>query len=320
MITHATKTLIGVVIFLFSITLWVTFSISGTRSTDGLPDSFFDLDIDDVSRIEVTNHLDSSSIEIVYSGGSWQVASTNNIPYEYYPADRITIENFIKSMQNAKFESVVTRKSDNFSRYNVTEDLGTTVKFFSLDNNGNPHMSFIVGSSFNRRRDKGVYLRPLNDNNPTEVYGMLPLDRTEFAKTLLQWRDKLIWRINKNDITQLDFNFSPSDSSFSINKIGEDQWVILNDSVAIEKLNPLLNNLSTIYAEDFINADADEKRTTSITIHMTNGLVRELSLNNLNSDDVFIYAEAKLYGHPFRLKQSIWSKFLVGKTYYLESN
>ena len=222
MFTHATKTLMGTVIFLLIVTLWITFLNSGSRSTQGLPESFFDLLAEDISRIKIVNVSDSSHIEIISSGGSWKVSSKNNRLYsdQQFPANRIVVESFIKALSNSKFESIVTRKTDKFARYNVTDDLGTTINIFSSSgNNDKPYMSFIVGSSFNRRGDKGVYIRPLS-NNASTVYGMLPLNEKEFTKTLLQWRDKLIWRINKNDITQIDFTFSPSDSSFSMSRAG----------------------------------------------------------------------------------------------------
>lgn len=161
-------------------------------------------------------------------------------------------ENVLKSMLNGilelKAHRVASRKKSNWEKFELTDSLSTNVKLFE---NEKLLVDFRIGKfSFNQQAGSAIaYLRFSDEEICYAIDGFLAY---AFLQDFNMYRDKTLLKLNKNNLTKIDFTYP--DSSYILEKINQN-WNIENlnlDSSLVENyLNQLCNLNNSNFEDEF---------------------------------------------------------------------
>lgn len=293
--SQATKTL--TVIFLVSLALVaLRWSLQGTGTSEALAKNVIEFDKEKIDQI-VIKAPNQAEVTLAKSADGWSVtdADANGTTYD---ADATVIESAMDQIAELAPKSLVTRNEAEFTRYQV-DTTGTLVQLFSgsklVDELVIGRFQFVSQQEFN------TYVRNASSNDVVAVNGFLG---SVFGRKLDAWRNKTIWDEKLETITQVDFTY-PADSSFTIRRVGNEDWVSGMDSLSVSKTKSLLNSVRTLKAASFetpgITPDSFGDATYRVTVHLDTGAKRELYLKDSETDFI---AKASDYPYTFTLNKS----------------
>ncbi|RCK77657.1 MAG: hypothetical protein IGBAC_1966 [Ignavibacteriae bacterium] len=202
-----------------------------------------------ISKIEV--YRNNKTIVLEQQSDKWFVTS----PIKY-PADEISVTTLLSSASKLKILSLISSNPAKQSVFQVDSSSGTILNFY--DKRGK-NITFILGKMGPSYMES--YLRPINSN---EVYLSEGINSWTVNKDVRDWRDKYILKLQKDSIKQIIFETGKE--LFSILKT-ENKWYLENDSLESSKIESILNLLSNLRTEDFVDSSVNlPQAQTKLTV------------------------------------------------------
>lgn len=229
--------LITLFVLLFAITFFVILPTEDRTASYSLNDSFFSIDSGGIYKIKIRRAFSNISFE--KSGENWKLTEPVN-----YLADQEAIYSLLASASKLKINSLVSSNPTKQTLYQVDTITGTQLKFHNLKEN---IVSLIVGKMGPSYLES--YIRAENSD---DVYLAEGLNSWILNKEVRDWRDKTIYKTEKDSIKQLYFEF---DKDKFITERIENKWVIGIDSIPSATIDNLLSTLSNFRTEDFIDTN-----------------------------------------------------------------
>jgi hypothetical protein len=236
------------------------------------------LDTASVTQIKLIPKLDGSEITFKREGSKWTLTKFG----KEYNIDFGAAKNLLGQLVGLKPQKMISSKKEKWNDYQVG-DSSTRVQVLNGDEvvadinigrigfNQNPaqmqqqqYGGGGVGGAF-------TYVRLADENEVYTVDGFL---ESSFNRSLNDFRDKTLLRINKEDVTKLSFNYP--DSGFVLEKRDKKWWLgnIAADSNKVKNyLSQLSSKNANSFADDFI---ADRKPDISLVINGTAGTLATL--------------------------------------------
>lgn len=218
---------------------------------------FGDFDTAKISKIEITRGESGQNSDTILNltDNKWLVTSQDSLP-----ADQTIITNVLTVLSQARFKELVSANPAKQREY-LVDDMGTRVKIYSGENAlfdfyAGKNGPFVGTAYFRRAESDRVYLISENFNqlfNGTD------------------WLDKKIVEINKNTIAKINWEYSYG--HFSLEKINN-EWQILGRPAKEEKIESLLDTLSSLSAQEvsWFNNDPPKKIDLTLAIEGNNGI------------------------------------------------
>lgn len=302
--TNATKTLSIIFFSLLMLTALVKWGSEAT-SSEAFRSSILEVDTSRVNKVVIDSPTQDQAITLKKEDGGWMVS--DNLLDTSYPADGSLVERAIDQLNQLNVKAVATRDPAKYTRYKA-DSTGTEVLLFNGDNQLG---GIIIGApQFVSRREFNSYVRPVDDKAVYTVEGFLS---SSFSADVSRWRDKTVWELNEDDISQVDFLF-PADSSYSITKADGNEWISDGDTLKQSSVNSILRKFSPLRAGGFIDTLSTSNFGTAlytIRLHMDNGIQKTLRLKPSDKDDTRFVAVASDYPYVFTLSQSSWKSSVL---------
>lgn len=311
--TQATKSLTIIFVVLLVITGLVKWT-GTSSSSQAFRSNLVEVDTAQVNRMVVEAPTQNRKVTLQKESGSWQVSRDNS--QTSYPADGGSITNAIQELNNMSVQAVATRDPEKFTRFKV-DSTGTTV---SLYNNNQLLSSLVVGApQIVSRQQYNNYVRPADEET---VYSVDSFLSSRFGKDLEGWRDKVVWQVDENQISQIDFLF-PADSSYSIQRAGANSWTSDGDTLQSGSVSRITSRLSTLRASGFVEDSPPSDFGTelyAIQMQLDNGMQKTLRLKLPEQEEPSDYqAVAGDYPYTFTLsKRSFDNSVLQPRTDLLQ--
>lgn len=297
--TNATKSLAGIFVVLLIVTVAMKW-LSGSEVSRAFRSNLFQVDIDQVSKL-VIDHPGNPTLTMQKTNEGWQVSKEEG--QERYPADATSINGAINKLNNLSVNAVATRNSEKFTRYKV-DSTGIKVALYNEDE---MLSSIYVGAPQRAgRRSLNNYVRLANEDAVYTVEGFL---RSTFSKKLEGWRQKRVWDVEQSNILRVDFLY-PADSSFTIKKTANQQWVSSGDTLSNSKVSLALSTLATPRASGF--ADGLEKESFgneeyAVQVEMSGGEHHRLRLKESPADTTKYIGVSPDSPYVFSFQKSTWN-------------
>lgn len=202
-----------------------------------------------ISKIEI--HRNQKSIVLEQQPDKWFITS----PIKY-PADEISVTTLLSSASKLKILSLISSNPEKQQTFQVDSATGTILTFH--DKRGKI-ISFILGKMGPSYMES--YLKPINSN---EVYLSEGINSWTVNKDVREWRDKNILKLQKDSIKQLIIETGKD--ILALTK-SENTWYLEDDSVASNKIESILNLISNLRTEDFVDSSINlPQPQTKITV------------------------------------------------------
>lgn len=297
--TNATKTLSIIFVVLLVITGIVKIS-SNPGSSEAFRKKIVKVDSSKVNKLVIDRPNSQGNIILAKNGKNWKVQTEGGS--ESYPADADAIKRAIGQINQLQVKGVVTHDKDEYTRYKV-DSLGTDLK---LLNDDQQLAGVIVGApQILSQREYNTYVRAEGDPTVYSVKGYL---NSTFSRDVNGWRDKTVWKVDKPDISHIDFLF-PADSSYSIQKAGSNSWVSDNDTLKTTAVGTIVDHLSDLSSKGFVdsaNVDNFGKELYAVQMQLDNGTQKTLRFRKMKGDDNHYQVVASDYPYVFTVSKYTW--------------
>lgn len=298
--TNATKSLLTIFVVISAVALLIGFN-SGQEASQAFQAEIVSVDTAQVDRVVIETPTTGEPVHLFKEEGSWKVSRQDG---PAYAADRKTIRETISQLNNLQVNALVTRDSEDYTRYKV-DSTGTRLTFKRGDQVTD---RVIIGApQFISRSEINSYVRPADREAVYSVEGYL---KPRIDKSVNGWRDKTIWNIPGDQIARVDFMF-PADSSYSIERVGENSFVSNSDSLQTAQIRPILNQLGGLEAAGF--AEQVDKRNFgqeqfAVQLLLKSGEQRKLRFKENEGDANRYQVVASEYPHVFTLNKNTWQQ------------
>lgn len=216
---------------------YLVFSPTQERTTSySLSDLNLTIDSTLVNKIEITRG--ETSVTIEHTGGNWSLTSPL-----HYQADEQSVLSLLSAANKFKVMSLISSNPAKQALYQVDSLSGTSIKFF--DQKGNT-ISLIVGKMSPSYME--TYVRQLASN---DVYLAEGLNSWLINKEVREWRDKTIFKTERDRIKQVAFKYSKD--KFLLTKLDTINWAVDSDSANNTNVSNLISALSNFRTEDFVD-------------------------------------------------------------------
>ncbi len=216
---------------------YLVFSPTQERTTSySLSDLNLTIDSTLVNKIEITRG--ETSVTIEHTGGNWNLTSPL-----HYQADEQSVLSLLSAANKFKVMSLISSNPAKQALYQVDSLSGTSIKFF--DRKGNA-ISLIVGKMSPSYME--TYVRQLASN---DVYLAEGLNSWLINKEVREWRDKTIFKTERDRIKQVAFKYSKD--KFLLTKLDTINWAVDSDSANNTNVSNLISALSNFRTEDFVD-------------------------------------------------------------------
>lgn len=295
--TNATKSLAVIFVILMVLTIAMKWS-SGPEASRVFRSTLVNIDTSRVSRV-VIDHPGNPMLTLEKENRQWQVSDGGQ---EQYPADGPGILRAIDELNNLSVNAVATRNPDKFTRYKVDS---TGIKVSLYDGEQKLNSIFVGAPQRSGRRSLNNYVRLADENAVYSVEGFL---RSTFSKKLDDWRDKRVWEVEQSNISRVDFLY-PADSSFTIEKVDNQQWISSGDTLSQREVSSALSRLSSPRTSGFSDALTKESFGTekyAIQIALSGGKQHRLRLKESPADTTRYIAVSPDSPYVFTFRKSAW--------------
>ena len=179
--------------------------------------------------------------------GAWKVTSKEKT----YDADSAAVSKLLDTILKIKQETIASKNPKNFEAFEVTEGKGLEVKID--DASQKPLAHFFVGKS--GPDIFSTYMRAKDSATVVLAGGLL---RNAFDQELKDWRDKAIWRINKDDIIEYAVE---GDMTLHMKKDEKGAWQVLRPEAFTAKKDAAeksILKIAALKAADFSEGSLSE--------------------------------------------------------------
>lgn len=143
--------------------------------------------------------------------------------------------NAVRTLMGLKPERIVSKRKEKWEEFGVGDSTGTRIRVMA----GNSvEAALVIGrTAFNQmagQRYGGTSYTFVRVGDEPEVYTVEGFLETQFNRTADEWRDKSLFRIKKDSVDRIVFQY-PSDSSFVLER-RQGKWMVANqlaDSAAV---------------------------------------------------------------------------------------
>ena len=242
--------IIFAILAILAVIVFVHDSKKGERT---FKSELFSIDSSAVTSITIYPKGNGNDIlKLSKSGKEWEVLIKN----KHYPADSIVIKNILYALAHITPERVAGTDKTSWKQFEISDSSSFRVV---VEQGKNITADFRVGKvSFSQARDRQNFrgngnmevkshIRVAGDDRVYVVDGFLSM---MFSTNQAQYRNRLVFRIDKNQLTKLAFIY-PGDSSFVLTRKGSKWYVddLPADSSGIEKyLNSIENTAGNEFA------------------------------------------------------------------------
>lgn len=300
--TNATKTLATIFVIFAVITAAVKWS-SGPEASQAFRSTLVSVDTSQVSKIVIQNPT-APNLTLTKQHNQWTVKGGNG---PQYPADSDRIKRAIRQLNGLEVTAVATRDPQNYTRYRV-DSTGINV---SLYQGSDLLTSVFVGApQSGGQRSLNNYVRLAEEKAVYAVDGFL---RSTFNRGLNDWRNKQVWDIPQSDVTNVDFLYT-ADSSFTMTKTSNDQWISSGDTLSSYPVSRILNRLASLNASGF--ADSLDKANFgtekyALQLETSGGQSHRLRLKESAADSTVYLGVTPDFPYVFTVQKDSWNSTVL---------
>jgi hypothetical protein len=223
------------------------------------------------AAVIIIKSKDKGEIQLQKKPEGWTVATGQKT----YQADKASIDNILEAVGKIKIEAIASKNPKKYKELEVDQDKGVEV---TIEDGAKKTLAhFYVGKSGPDLFS--TYMRLADAQQAVLASGMLKMT---FDRELKDWRNKTIFALNQQDITDYEVK---GDAGFLLKKGEKDQWEV----VAPEKFSPkkeiaeeCLKTIATLNAADFAEGPLKDfeldQPAQEILVTMKGGAVRALLL------------------------------------------
>lgn len=242
------KTLLVILIALVSIVIF-TQIFDETTGKRTFKETLVEIDTSQVNLILIYPHAErGKEIKLTKTSTVWSVQKDPAFGGAA-EADNNYVRNILSLFALLKPLRLAATEKEKWNDYNVNDSLGTRVKMLSGEK---ILLDIVVGKfSFNQMSRSGIsYVRLYNESDVYAVDGFLPMTVNQ---SFNEWRNKNIFRGNKDDLTKISFSYP--DSSFVLKKADDGRWIIedvdFDSTKIVQFLNEITNMSSSAFADNY---------------------------------------------------------------------
>jgi len=252
------------------------------------------LDTAAIKKIVVSPPDNAEKIVLFQKNGSWQVQNGD----KQYQADAARIESLITSLNIADVKSVASTTTENWEKFNITNDLGTRIKFEKQDGSDDDivvgKFDYIQPKNQNPdpygRKPQGEMLSYVRVGDEPSVYAIDGMIALGLGKTISDYRDKTILNIEKESIDKIEFTY-PGKTNFALIKENEN-WTFQDgveaDSAIVAKY---LNSISRFRGKEFSeNVSLDDNEDGHLSISYDGLKMADVKFYAPDTSATFIYS------------------------------
>ncbi len=225
---------LGLLVVVLLAAYYVIRPIDRKEESYQLPDLKLALDITKLVKVEIERNKTYIRMERVRN--VWKVMDPVN-----FVVDDEAIYRLLEGMAKFKLTGIVSSNPEKYGMFQV-DDKGTTL---TMTYDDNQTTMLIVGKAGPTPNQS--YVRPVNSSS---VYLARGLSSFVVNKELRDWRQRTIYHTDPNVIKY--FKLESDTGSFVLRRDGK-RWLANKKPVATRNVNPVLNALSYVRAEDFID-------------------------------------------------------------------
>jgi len=178
---------------------------------------------------------------------TWKVLSDNKT----YVADTSPVDKLLDTVEKMKAETIASKNPKNFDSFEVTDGKGIEVKIDDASRKNLAHL--YVGKS--GPDIFSTYIRAKDSNRVILISGIL---KNVFEKELKDWRDKTIFKFDKENITEYKVE---GDMSLHLKKDEKNIWqVVAPEAFPAKKetVQETFSKFASLKAVDFPEGDLSE--------------------------------------------------------------
>ncbi|MBK5286261.1 MAG: DUF4340 domain-containing protein [Bacteroidia bacterium] len=205
---------------------------------------FVKIDTSTVTQILIYPKAEQGKeIKITKTGARWDLQK-DKIKTD---ADTNAIRGLLSMFADIKSLSLAGQDKSTWKDLQVTDSLGTRIKFLTGDNK---KYDMIVGKfGYNPSSRNGMtYIRHADEEMVYAIEGYLSFSVNQGYNS---WRNKTVVHGSKDNWTSLTFSY-PADSSFQLNK-QENSWTVNGQNVDSTKTEQYLSQLANLQSSGFVD-------------------------------------------------------------------
>ncbi len=242
------------------------------------------IDSASVMKIEIRRPAKSITLENV--GGRWTITSPIN-----YPADAASVFQLIGGLSHLTLGSLISSNPEKQRLFQV-DSTGTML---TVTDRAGKSVGMVIGKMGPSFSD--VYFRlPAS----SDVYLAQGIETWTVGKDLKDWRDKTIYSAPSESIKELTYTAGGRETQFNRDSAG---WKSSEKPVEASVMNPLLNSLASLHADDFVDSSA-KIESRPITLGIKGASNATLSLYPVLPDSSKFYVQSS--GSPQTFVISKW--------------
>lgn len=315
------KTLI--IILLVLIGIYFISTLSGDK------DRSFKITLVEVDTTKVTDiHIVSQNLDIrLQRTGEhvWELNSeTNN-----YPADNNVVNTILAQFVSMRPERVAATSPERWSDYEVDDEkaIKVTLKggnktmadlYIGKFSFSQPPQSAMQNQMQQQRGKMTSFVRPADEDNVYAIDGFLKM---AYQDNVNAYRVKKLVQVNKNDITNLEFNYP--DRRIALNK-QDNQWLINGQPADSAKTAKYINSIFRLSSSNFVDPSTPKTGEASHRLTITGNNFSPIELRAFPTSDTAINRiitssinpDAEFDGS----KASLYEKVFVDETAFIASN
>ncbi len=262
------------------------FTTRDTSSSD-FDKNFTNIDVENISKIEITN---DSTITLVKENNNWVV--------DNYKANQDFVTTALEEASNIKLARKVSSNPEKHSNYEV--DKGTKITL-----TGDKETSFILGKTGSSYQN--VFIRRIDED---DVFSTVKNFKSNFEKSVSDWKDKTILSISKDAIATLVVNenlfLSNLDSLVKVKGVKNSEVEAEGNPSA----NSMFSKFSSLKTVSFPSTDlANKTLLFTVTINQRAGEVSELSFYEKPAEDSKYHLAVKDNPTLFEVNSSSFDVF-----------
>jgi len=301
-----------VLIIALAILAIVKFSGNTTSNFRGSLDKF---DAGLVNYLEIKSPNFENLVKLKKEKQDWFL----NIDGKNFAANNQKIKSLISELNGTRIKRVVSTKKSSWKKYNTDDSLGTKINFY----NNKDLLSTIILGRFDYIQDKdnaaaayggrpqGETVTYISIPGGDEVYSINSMLPIQMGKTIDDYRDKTLLKLDKSEIQKIDIN--NKEYSYSLEK-PDNSWLLDGKKTDSLKVNSYLNKLANLRGNTFSHSVPQNSLSSELDIHLSNGNIIKVNSYYPDTDSSIIVSSQYPENSFFDKNKSIYKKLFVGKS------
>lgn len=245
---RSTLILVALLCVLSGLAYWVMQRPGEQSQTTASGKNLIEVDSARVDGLEIRGP--AGSVRLERRGMEWFVVSPVNAR-----ANATAVANALSQAADLRVKSVVSSKPEKHTLFQVDSASGTWVTVFE---GGSPRAGFVVGKMAAGYTD--TYARAASSDEVAVVAGSFSWT---FNRPVRDWRDKAILTLARPDVKDVTYQYG--DTTFTLALL-DSAWRVDGKPANAQTVETLLNSLSALQCDDFIDDPAKAKLVATISV------------------------------------------------------